>query len=140
LCVAVDYGGDVVAGVQRNVLRELMLNAMVPPRKGPKLGAVLRHRGYLVTLAAPTTGHLSVSWYADSNQLNVASEGPKSVLIATGHAAVINTARMTLRVTLTPSGTELLKRARRVHVVARGRFTPENAASVVAVKALTLTR
>jgi hypothetical protein len=96
-----------------------------------KLSAVLRHGGYSVAFAAPSSGRLAITWYYTPKH------GRKFAVVAatfTFHRK--GTVR--IKLVLTAKGRTLLTGASRVKLTAKASFTPTGRGTTSTSKALTL--
>jgi hypothetical protein len=92
---------------------------------------VLNHAGYSFSFAAPSAGRLVMTWYS-------APKHGRKVLIATVTLVFHGNGLATAKILLTGSGRRLLSGARRMHLTAKGTFTPAGHGAVSASRQLTL--
>jgi hypothetical protein len=111
---------------------------LAPHGKLAKIGAVLKHGGYTLTVTAPTAGVLAISWYRVPTGAHLS--GRKPVLIASGVVSITASRSMKITVRLTSAGKRLLKKGRPVKLTARGTFTPTAGTPIVRLKTFTLSR
>ena len=79
-------------------------------------------------------GELTIDWY--SGPLGART----SVLVASGRATFPHAAVKKVKITLTPRGIRLLKRAKQLQLSAHASFRPPGRHAVVASRRFTLTR
>jgi hypothetical protein len=105
-----------------------------------RIAALLRSGGYLATFAAPSAGRLTVSWELVPPGARPTRAKPRIVLVANGAATAVKAGAKRIRIRLTARGRALLAHARRLSLIASGRFTPAGGAPTVVFKPLTLQR
>ncbi len=109
-------------------IRASMRGAIAP--SGKHIAALLRPGGIGLRFKAPGAGRLVVTW----------SRSPGGALVARGELRVARAVTATVRMKPTVAGRRLLKRSKRLRLIARGTFTPTGAAAVVTTRTLVLTR
>jgi hypothetical protein len=109
-------------GALRTVLR--------PHGHAAKIGTILKHGGYAVTLAIPAGVALAIDWYRAPKGARLAARKP--VLVAAGSTSRGASGLVKLEIELTGAGRRLLRRSRTVRLTARGVLKP--AAGVAATK------
>jgi hypothetical protein len=119
-----------------------LLGQIVPHGKGAKIAALLKQHGYLSPAEALIAGSVVIDWYYLANGAHLARGKVKAkpVLVAAGRATFLRGGTLKITIKLTPNGTRLLKRSRRVMLTVRGTFTQTGEPAVVATKKFTLTR
>jgi hypothetical protein len=121
-------------------LKRLLLAQLTPLGKAAKIAKLLDNGGFSFSFKALTAGRLVIAWYLVAKSGRLASAKPKPVLFATGSADVVDAGAAKIRIKLTRTGTCGLRKASHLTLAAVGSFTPPAAASVVAVKTITLRR
>jgi hypothetical protein len=103
---------------------------IVPSGRGAAIPTVRKAGGYHGRLVALTDGTLTVSW--------VLTDGPRWVLVASGHARVPETGKATLQMRLTSRGVSLLSGASALKLTARGTFKHPGMAAIATTASFTL--
>jgi len=99
---------------------------------------VLAHVDYPLPFRAPISGHAQIAWYYVSAGAHL-SRTTKPLLVAHGQRTFSAAARAKITLKLTAKGIKLLRNAKRIHLTAKGRFTPKGQAAVSATKGFALT-
>jgi hypothetical protein len=101
--------------------------------------ALLRSGAYPAAFTAPAAGTAQISWYYTPSGARAARvAGP--VLVAQGSSNFAAAGRATIEVKLTPRGLALLKKAERLKLTARGRFTVKGGKTTTEQTTITLKR
>lgn len=122
-------GGSVTMSASQ--IRRLLLNVLAVHGKAGTIRGVLKHAGYSFSFAAPSPGHLVVSWY-------FAPKHGKKILVSTVTLVFHASGKVTAKVLLTSSGRRLLSGARRVKLTAKATFTPAGHGAINASRQITL--
>ena len=99
-------------------IQSLLSGLLAPSRADARIPALLKHRGYLLSMTAPAAGRLSVNW-------SVAGNGPRaaSTLVATVTITVSANHKTKIKVALTGQGRQRLSHtARRLQLTGIGTF------------------
>jgi hypothetical protein len=102
--------------------------------RAARIGAVLKARGYRARFEAPCAGRLEVRWYRQPRN------GARPLLVARAAKTLEVAAVARVKLKLTARGRGLLRRARRVRLLALGRFTPRQGRAISASRAFALRR
>jgi hypothetical protein len=125
-------------------IKASLLRQLAPHGNAAKIVALLKKQGYVLSFTALSTGKLVIDWYYVPAGAHVTrakpKPKPKPLLVATGKATFSQAGTRKLTITLTANGNQLLKRAQRLKLTAKGAFTPAGKSEVVATKEFTLTR
>ncbi|HET6550362.1 MAG TPA: hypothetical protein VFG79_18000 [Solirubrobacter sp.] len=113
-------------------IRALLRTEIAPHGKASRIRALLKRR-YRLRFEALTAGTAEVGWYR-------LRKGRKPLLIAKGRHTFAAAGRVTVRIKLTRAGRRQLRHAKRLHLTAKGTFTPALAAPVTATRRFTLRR
>jgi len=122
-------GGSV--SLSPSKVRALLLKVLAVHGKAGTIRGVLNHAGYSFSFAAPSPGHLVVSWY-------FAPKHGKKILVSTVTLVFHASGKATAKVLLTSSGRRLLSGARRIKLTAKGSFTPAGHGAINASRQITL--
>jgi hypothetical protein len=122
-CLAADDEGEVIPGVTVKSLAATLRREAIGGI--PKIGVLVRRRGYALRFTSPLSGQLKIEWQTD-----------KTVL-ANAAAGFTSPGRQTVRLKLTGDGRALLKGARRVSITATATYQT-NTGAVVSKRKLTL--
>jgi hypothetical protein len=122
-CLAADDEGEVIPGVTVKSLAAALRREAIGGV--PKIGALVRRRGYALRFTSPLSGQLKIEWRIDNTMLANASAGFTSPR------------KQTVRLKLTGNGRALLKAARRISVTATATYQT-NTGAVVSKRKLTL--
>ncbi|MGZ4295520.1 MAG: hypothetical protein ACXVVK_00530 [Solirubrobacteraceae bacterium] len=122
-------GGSVTLSVSK--LRALLHNVLAVHGKAGTIRGVLNHAGYSFSFAAPSSGRLVMGWYATPKH-------GKKVLVATVTLVFHSSGLATAKILLTTSGRRLLSGTRRMHLTAKGTFTPAGHRAVSVSRQITL--
>ena len=109
-------GGSVTLSASK--LRALLHNVLAVHGKAGTIRGVLNHAGYSFSFAAPSSGRLVMGWYATPKH-------GRKVLVATVTLVFHTSGLATAKILLTNSGRRLLSGKRRMHLTAKGTFTPQ---------------
>ena len=130
--------GSKEAGPSAAQLKALLLSLLLPSGKNAKIGALLKHGGYSVSLKALAAGQLVTSWYMVPKGAHLTAAKP--VLVATGRLSFAQAAAANLSIKLTAKGKSLLRHARQFKLTAKGVLTSSGQPAVSANKSFTLKR
>jgi inosine-uridine nucleoside N-ribohydrolase len=125
------FGPISPARVSSRKIRALLVKALAAHGNGARIGALLKHRGYSFSFAAPSRGRLVISWHR-------ASKHGKKVLVASVTVAFHKAGTARIKLVLTGQGRKLLNGASNVKLIAKGSFTPFGQGNASATKTLTL--
>jgi len=127
-----------VSASELKSLRDLLGRLLLPSGRGAKIAQLLKHKGYSLSLRAPSAQKLAIAWYLVPKGARVA--GAKPVLAAAGSvsSAAAGAAKLTIR--LTAKGRSLLSHAKRLKLTAKGSLDASDGAAVSAARSFTLTR
>jgi hypothetical protein len=120
------------AGATPAQMRARLRTALLPSGRASRIGALLKNGGYSFSFAAPAAGSLAITWYHTTRG--------KLVSIATGAARFDSSRTTKVTIKLNAAGRRLLKRAKRVKLIAKGSFTPAGTKAVTAQRRFTITR
>jgi hypothetical protein len=116
-------------------------------RLGGKLASVaelLKHGGFTTSFAAPSAGHLTITWTATppaaagSTAAAAAKHKPKPLLVASASVTLTKAGKVTVKIRLTAKGKALLKHNHHLKVSALAAFTPAGGHPTSARKTLML--
>ena len=102
--------------------------------KTAKIAALLKTKGYAMSFTALGAGVVVIDWYY------LPSSKTKPVLVAAGKRTFEAAGTLPITVKLTAKGKQLLKKARRIRLTAKGTFTAPGKPAVSATTSFTLTR
>jgi hypothetical protein len=120
-------------------IRALLARQLVPSGRTASLAALLKHGGVRMSFALPKAGTLSVQWYLASAKL-AGKANSRSRLVATGRAVLAANKVAKVEIRLTARGKKLLRHAEKLHLEARGSFSPRGEATVSAHREFALGR
>jgi hypothetical protein len=128
-------GGPPPTGARPTVaqIRASLRKQIVPHGKAAKIGALLGHRGYRLPFQSLVAGTAKVEWYALPKRA-------RPFLVASGHRSFDAAGKATIRIKLKPAGRRQLRRSKRLHLVAKGMFTPNPDPPVTASRGFSLRR
>jgi hypothetical protein len=118
LCTAVDDAGRLLVGhpnpaaLSSAQVQGLLRRELVPSRRQRRLGALLAHSGYQLAARALSAGRLQIAWYL------------RGVRVAKLMISFPNAGTAKRKLSLTPRGRALLRRARDPKLIARATFKP----------------
>jgi hypothetical protein len=125
-------------------IETLLTRQLLPTGKSASIPALLAHDGLRMGFTFPETGTLAVKWYLLPTGAKLAKLAKKSAarttLVAAGQARFTAAGRLLVGVSLTASGKQLLRHARKLHLEIKGTFTPKGESAVSASKSFTLKR
>lgn len=125
-------------GAGRNIaspqLTASLKQQLTPRGKAAKIGALLKSGGLTMPFRALEAGSLTVQWYELPGGAKQKKARP--VLVAEGKLGFSGAGIGQLKLKLTNSGKHLLKTAKRVRLMVRGRFVGSGGASVNAASAV----
>jgi hypothetical protein len=121
-------------------LTAALLGALIPRGRAAKIAVLLRAGRYPARFRALTAGTVTISWYFVPKGARVAKAKPKPTLIATGRARASTPGTLTVKVSLTARGRQLLRHASRLRITAKGTFTRIAGKPVSAVATFLLRR
>jgi hypothetical protein len=119
-------------------LRSLLAHLLAPSGRNAKIGALLKHGGFVYSFNALSAGQLSVSWYFLPKGAHLARAKP--VLAASGKVSSASAGAAKLTLKLTAKGRGLLVRATRLNLTAKGVLATQEEAAVGETKPFTLKR
>ncbi len=92
-----------------------MWNSLAASGKAAAIPALLKNHGYTFAFTAPSAGKLVVAWYATIKH--------KQVLVAKTSTTLRGAGKAKVKVALTGTGRQLLKKSKRIALTADGTFT-----------------
>jgi hypothetical protein len=110
---------------------------IAPTGKNARISKLLGARGVSLRFKAPRAGRVVISWY---RAVTGSKRKAKLVLVARGALTFTRARTATVRIRSTAAGRRLLRRAKRVQMIAKGSFTPRHGSAVMASKAFVLKR
>jgi alpha-tubulin suppressor-like RCC1 family protein len=137
LISSISGGGEIGPTVAQ--IKASLLSQLLPEGKAAKIAALLK-KGYFLLFRALTAGSVLIDWYYLPHGAHVAKAKPKPVLVAAGHASFSHAGSFKLTIKLTANGKQLLKRAKRLTLTAKGTFTPSGKQPITATRRLILKR
>jgi hypothetical protein len=122
-------------------IQSLLARQLAPSGKAGRIAVLLRHRGLNMSFTLPKAGTLVVRWYFLPTGAKLSSKGrAKPVLVAAGKVTLTAAKSARIKIKLTARGRQLLRHATRIHLEAKGTFSPKGGAGVSATRAFTLKR
>lgn len=138
LIVAGDGGGSLMAYAGRTPstaqIKTDLVKQLAPAGNAARIPALLKNGGYTFRFRSLTGGKLEIDWFA------TAKRGGANVKLATGKARFSGAGPVKVTLGLTGAGKRVLKRTRRVALIARGTYRPAGKTAVSATKKFTLRR
>lgn len=110
---------------------------IAPVGKAARISTLLGARGVGLRFKAPRAGRVVISWY---RAVTGTRRKAKPLLVARGALTFTRARTATVRIRPTAAGRRLLRRAKRVQMIAKGSFTPRHGSTVMASKAFVLKR
>jgi hypothetical protein len=137
VCVAADNEGDVIVGVTvtslDGTLRGEALGGHIP-----RIGALVRQRGYTLAFASPLAGQMHIEWALSGAAARaVGDTGAAPLVLATASARFTGAQSQSVRLSLTAAGRRVLHAATRITVTAAATYET-NTGTVAAQRRLTL--
>lgn len=133
-----NFGAGSVSSAQ---IARLLSEELVPSAKAAKVAGLLRAGGFARRVKALEAGTLTIDWYQVPPGARVANKRKaKSVLVAAGKLSFSAAGSATIRIRLTAAGKSLLKHAKKLALIAKGKFTAVGKAPVVVLRKFTLRR
>ncbi|MDQ6778860.1 MAG: hypothetical protein M3071_22145 [Actinomycetota bacterium] len=124
VCLAADNQGDVIVGVTVTSLAAALRHEAIGGAV-PRIGALVRRRGYALPFTSPLAGQLNVTWMQSTT------------VLATASARFPGPGTKTVRLELTGAGSSALKAAGRIRVTATATYET-NSGTVTAERKLPL--
>lgn len=127
-CIGVDDLGNGVIGTGRPAptsaaVRALFARAIKPRQQALALRAFLRHGRYLLPFAALTARRITISWSTAIRASRGNRTSRKNIVVARGSAALLEPGIAHITLKLTDRGGRVIKRSRRLTMIARGKLT-----------------
>jgi hypothetical protein len=119
-------------------LKSLLNTLLAPTGKHAKIGAMLEHGGYTLSLSALSAGQLTISWYLVPKGAHLARAKP--TLLARGHVTLSRAGAAKVTIELTGKGRAVLKHAHQLKLTARGTMTAVGGSTVSATRSFVLKR
>lgn len=116
------------AGPTSSQVKAALAKSLVLSGPAATITQLLKHDGLLITFAAPSAGHLVISWYAAAKTAR--SHASQQALVASLSAHVSSSRKIQAKIRLTGEGRKLLRHATRVTLVERGSFTPTGGSTI----------
>jgi hypothetical protein len=113
----------------RRQLEAVLLSALTPKGKSAKIGALLAHKGYAVTLHVLAAGQATISWYATPKAAHA-----KQVLVASGRIGFTRAGTTKITIKLTSKGRALLAQSSQLTLSAKGTITATGQRAVAITK------
>jgi len=115
------------------------LKQIIPSGKAARIAALLKHGGLRLPFKALETGTVAVGWYlVPSGAILAKATKAKPILVASGKLTFSGAGTGKLKIRLTAAGRQLLRRTKRVKLMARGTFAPKGGAAVSTISGFRL--
>jgi hypothetical protein len=140
LCLAGTHTGDLIIGAPpptTSEIKALLLHEIVPAGPRARIGQLLEHDGYSMSVQAQAPGRTVVSWY---QFLKHRPGATLRTLVATGKATARQPGTLRIALKLTSGGRRLLTRTDRLTLTASGTFTPTTSRSLTAMRTFQIGR
>jgi trimeric autotransporter adhesin len=124
-------GPIAAAGPTGAQIRGLLAAALALHGKAARIGQILKHGGYVLSLRVPAPGKLVISWYYKPRH-------GKKVLVASATIVFHNKGTFKIRIVLTGKGRKLLKGAKHLKLNATTSYSPTGARTTTHSKTLKL--
>jgi hypothetical protein len=131
-------GPDSECGTGGAEIAAAVTQALAVSGKAAKIGAILKAGGFVAPLAAPSAGQAAITWFLVPKGARLAAAKP--VVVAKGAKRSSRAGKVKLKIRLTSKGRALLKRSKKVKLVARGTFTPQSGKKISKKRPITLKR
>jgi hypothetical protein len=129
------------AGVSTAQIVSMLAKEITPLEPAAHIARLLRRRGFTLSFTAPEAGTATVSWYLVPPHARLAKKSrARPVLVATGSHTFTAAATATISIHPTSAGERILRRARRIKLVAKGTFATAGGSTVDLIKPFTLQR
>jgi len=143
LCVVVDSAGNVVVGRAKlpsgSRIRAFLAGELAPHGAAARIGSLLAHDGFPLSVNPPSQGGLRVRWlYAPSRLPGAGHTRP--LVVARGEGGLPEAEHATVQVSLTKTGAVLLRHRERVRLTAEAVFTSPHGRPLIATRPFTLRR
>ncbi len=106
--------------------------------RAARIASLRKRRHYAYAFTALTPGTLAIGWYYVPRGAHLARAAP--VLFAAGHTTFATAGTKTIQLTLTGVGRKLLRRRKRIALIAKGSFTPSGRRTITATKGFNVAR
>jgi Putative Ig domain/Regulator of chromosome condensation (RCC1) repeat len=113
---------------------------LVPSGRAAKIATLLQRNGYVVSFAALRAGVVVIDWYRVPKGAQLAARKATPVLVGAGKRRFAAAATLPITVRLTAKGRQLLAKATRLRLTARGAFSATGTSAIIAIRRFTLAR
>jgi hypothetical protein len=117
----------------------LLSSQLVPPRHAAVIASLLAHAGLPFSFRALEAGTISIAWYYVASRTR-AGGSPRFRVFASGKTTFSTAGAGTVRMRLSPQARHFLRLAKRVRLIARGKFARAGHLPLSASASFTLTR
>jgi hypothetical protein len=136
VCVAADNEGEAIVGVTVTSLEATLRTEAMGHI--PRIGALVRRRGYTLAFTSPLAGELNVEWALSGAAARaVGDRGAAPLVLATASARFTGAQTQSVHLSLTATGARLLKGTKRMSVTAEATYAT-NTGTVAAQRKVTL--
>jgi hypothetical protein len=130
-----------LAAIASTQIAAQILRQLTPSGSTAKIATLLKSGAFSIKYQALEAGTAVIEWFELPPGAKLAKRGkPKPVLIASGRMTFSAAGSATIKLELSPSGKAMLKRAKQLKLTAKGTFTPDGKAPIVATRAFRLKR
>jgi hypothetical protein len=131
-------GPDSECGTGGGELAAALAQALAVSGKAARIAAILKAGGFVAPFAAPSAGQAAIAWFLVPKGARLAAAKP--VVVAKGAKRISRAGKVKVKIRLSKKGRALLKRSKKVKLVARATFTPRSGAKVTKKRTITLKR
>jgi hypothetical protein len=102
----------------------LLPNQFRPHGRAGKIGAILKHDGYVLSFRASAPGRTVISWTTVPKSGQAAGSGATDALVATGATIYTKGGKVKIAIRLTARGKQLLRHANRLNLTVKATVIP----------------